>query len=134
MPATLAAPPNIAVANVAAPPAAAVAWPNPPMNAPANSGSSTPPADAVASQEQSAASDSTADDLPAGVPLAGKIPLPRHRPNVAAPANVVLAGGPLPGSATATSVPLPRARPASAPEPAPVSETPYPVYDPSQIH
>ena len=88
---------------------------------------------AVASQEQSAANDSTADDLPPGVPLKGKIPLPRHRPNIAVLTNVAFAGGP-PTGAMAANIPLPRARPASAPEPAPVSDTPYQPYDPSQFH
>jgi hypothetical protein len=91
---------------------------------------------AVASQEQTAANDSTADDLPPSVPLKGKIPLPRHRPNLAALTNVALAGGPLPGVATPTGIPLPRARPASASaaEPAaPVSDTPSQGYDPAQM-
>ena len=91
---------------------------------------------AVASQEQAAANDGAADDLPLGVPLRGKIPLPRHRPNLAALTNVALAGGPLPGVATPTGIPLPRARPASAstPEPAaPVSDTSYQGYDPAQM-
>ncbi len=45
-------------------------------------------------QEQTAANDSAADDLPAGVPLKGKIPLPPHRPKMAALTNVALAGEP----------------------------------------
>jgi len=69
LPLTTAAPTNVALANVAPPPAPAVAWPNPAINAPANSGSNTPSTNTVASQEQTATNDSTTDDLPPGVPL-----------------------------------------------------------------
>jgi hypothetical protein len=134
LPITTAAPTNVALANAAPPPAPAVAWPNPAINAPANSGPNTPSTNTVASQEQTAANDGTTDDLPSGVPLKGKIPLPRHRPNAAALTNVALANAAPPGVATPAGVPLPRARPASAPEPAPVSATSYPSYDPSNIH
>ena len=96
-----------------------------------------PTADAAPSQDQSAANDS-ADDLPAGTPLKGRIPLPTRRPHIAAltavasndvAANSVAAN--LAGGAMSSRIPLPRARPAAAPEP--VSE-PIPAYDPSQIH
>jgi len=130
LPATTAAPPNIAVANVAPTPA----WPNPAISPPANSNANTAPADTVASQEEQPAANDDSADLPPGVPLTGQIPLPRHRPAMAGLTNVALAGGPAPGMPMPATVPLPRARPASAPEPAPVSETPYPAYEPSQLH
>ena len=84
------------------------------------------------SQDQSAANDS-ADDVAAGTPLTGKIPLPTRRPHIAGLTNVaanMAADGAAPMS---SRIPLPRARPAAAPEPGPV-EPSYPVYDPSQIH
>jgi hypothetical protein len=135
---TIAAPTNVALANVAQPVAADS--PGPVASVPGNFAPDNQPAAAAALFEQTASNDSTTDDLPAGTPLAGKIPLPLRRPNAAAltlalphdaphgAAHVALAAGPMPAG-----IPLPRARPASAPEPAPV-EPSYPAYDPSQIH
>ena len=100
------------------------------------------PADPAFSQQQMAANDSNAEDLPAGTPLRGKVPLPTRRPHIAGlttvAANDVAATDVTQHSAGAavampTRIPLPRARPAAAPEAGPV-ETSYPVYDPSQIH
>lgn len=136
MPATVAAPPNVTPA-----PASTMAWPSPTAFDP-----SPRPADTVASAEQATVVD--ANDLPRGVPLKGRIPLPPHRPNMtaktapmtnvalvnsAASATALPAASPVPArGAVASSVPLPRARPAAAPEPAPV-EAP-PVYDPAALH
>jgi hypothetical protein len=84
-------------------------------------------------QDQSAAADS-ADDVAAGTPLRGRIPLPTRRPHIAG-LTAVAANMTADGAAPSMSarIPLPRARPSAAPEPGPVV-TPYPVYDPSQIH
>jgi hypothetical protein len=148
MAATVAAPPNVAPA-----PASTMAWPAPTAFDP-----SPQPASVVASAEQATMSD--ADDLPAGSPLKGRIPLPPHRPKITAKmanmTNVALASSAMPTSAMPTSamptsvmpargatparsvvasrVPLPRARPATAPEPAPVPVEAPPVYDPSALH
>jgi hypothetical protein len=141
-----AAPANVALASNAAGQAATPPAPNAmpgvmpnAMPMPANSVANNQPADAAPFQQQSAASDS-ADDVPAGTPLHGKIPLPTRRPHIAGltnvaanvAANVAVADGAVAMSPGMTSrVPLPRARPTAAPEP--VSE-PIPAYDPSQIH
>jgi hypothetical protein len=54
--------------------------------------------------------------LPPPDPIAGPVPMPRHRPSILALAD--------------TAIPLPRARPAIAPEPEkPVTDAPA-VYDP----
>jgi hypothetical protein len=141
-PSTIAAPPNPALANVAPQPApppasqpASAAWPSPIAAVPAG-GTSPQSGDAVAATEQVASNDASAGDLPPGQPLKGKIPLPPHRPKIAALTNVALAGMPMSSnvpSGLPSSVPLPRARPTSAPEATPV-ETSHEVYDPSQIH
>jgi hypothetical protein len=145
-PSTIAAPPNTALANVTpqpAPPPASAAWPNPVAAVPAG-GTSPQSGDAVASAGQIASNDAGADDLPPGQPLKGKIPLPPHRPKIAALTNVALAGANMSSNMSSntssslptglpSSVPLPRARPSSAPEATPV-ETSHEVYDPSQIH
>jgi hypothetical protein len=106
-----------------------MAWPSPTAFAP-----SSPP-DTVASAEQATADD--ADTLPRGRPLTGKIPLPPHRPKIAAQTapltNLALAAGAPASPALPSRVPLPRARPATAPEPEPV-EPSYQVYDPSTLH
>jgi hypothetical protein len=129
------APANIALASNAAGPTAAPPAPNA-MPMAANSSAVSQPADTAQSQEQSAANDS-AGDLPAATPLKGKIPLPTRRPHIAGlttvAANDVAANMTGGAAAMPSRIPLPRARPAAAPEPGPV-ETPYPVYDPSQIH
>jgi hypothetical protein len=147
-PATVAAPPGIAPASIApanvAPqpalqaaratiaPAAPSAPAMPAWPAPTAFNPSSPPTDTIASLEQ--ATVDNADNLPAGAPLHGKIPLPPHRPKVVASTNIKLASNAMPvAGLTPVSVPLPRARPASAPEPAPV-ETPYPAYDPAALH
>ena len=164
MPATVAAPPGIAPASIApasiapasiaaaneAQPAApapavapavaapasssapAMAWPSPTAFNP-----SSPPNDTVASAEQATVVDDAANP-PAGTALRGKIPLPPHRPKVAAKmatmADMTLATAAMPVAVpTPSRVPLPRARPATAPEPAPV-ETSYPAYDPAALH
>jgi hypothetical protein len=79
------------------------AWPNPANNV------ASVPAPATDGQAQPSSTDSAADDLPPPDPIAGWIPLPRHRPNVFA-------------MVATAAVPLPRARPAVAPEaPAPTA-------------
>jgi hypothetical protein len=73
----------------------------------------------VAAQDQFNSSDAGIRDLPAAKPIAGRIPLPRRRPNVDL---MLQASNTTPPGMTQTvaqnSVPLPRARPADAPEPA----------------
>jgi hypothetical protein len=70
-----------------------------------------------------AASDATDDALPPPDPITGRVPLPRHRPNILALADTDV-------------VPLPRARPGTAPEPAasPPADTPQSGYDPGIGH
>jgi hypothetical protein len=133
------APANVALANNAAgqaTPAAANAMPMP-----ATSSADNQPGSTALSQDQSAANDN-ADDLPAGTPLRGRIPLPTRRPHVAGlttvavndvAANDVAQHSAGVAAAMPSRIPLPRARPAAAPEAGPV-ETSYPIYDPSQIH
>lgn len=105
-----AAPPApAAVTAQAAPAPAPSVFPNPPFVAPPRS---TP-----------AAPDSTndADALPPPDPIAGPVPLPRHRPSVIALVD--------------TDIPLPRARPSDAPEPASTTpDTPPSGYDPGIGH
>jgi hypothetical protein len=150
MPATVAAPPGIAPVSAAAadaaqpaaqPPASAavttpaatpstLAWPSPTAFAPSS------PSSAVASAEPATADH--ADTLPLGTPLTGRIPLPPHRPKIAAQiatmTNLALAANAAPVSpALPSRVPLPRARPAAAPEPTPVAPS-YQVYDPGALH
>src|SRR5580700_10717221 len=103
-----AAPPAPAAVTVQAAPAPSV-FPNPPF----------------VTQPQPAASDSAnnaaTDDLPPPDPIAGPVPLPRHRPSVLALAD--------------TNIPLPRARPSDAPEPASsTTDAPSSGYDPGIGH
>lgn len=110
-------------------------WPNPAgtvASAGTTTGTATGPM--VAAQDQPSSGEAATDDLPAAKPIAGRIPLPRRRPNVVAmlQPDTAQTGMGQPnaaqtGSAQATltrtsmaqnSVPLPRARPADAPEPA----------------
>jgi hypothetical protein len=128
---------NAAVRNDsgAAPPAAdrSVAWPNPAgaaANAGTTTGTATSPMVAAASQPNS--SNAGSDDLPVVKPIAGRVPLPRRRPNVIAmvqpstsqPNATQTGAGQTMGQTTMgqtiaqNSVPLPRARPADAPVPA----------------
>jgi hypothetical protein len=102
-----------------------IAWPNP-------NGTATGPV--VAAPDQQNSNDASADALPVTKPIAGRIPLPRRRPNVVAmvqpnptPTGIGQSSAAPPGSAPSNltrtsmaqnSVPLPRARPADAPEPA----------------
>ena len=94
-----------------------IAWPNPNTTSPPDFGASrlalppAPPARAAA-----------AEVIPAGEPLSGPIPLPRHRPGILAMAGSV--AGPVTGTAAASAtgsiptgggVPLPRVRPTDAP-------------------
>jgi hypothetical protein len=106
------------------------AWPNPTgtvANAGTTTGTATGPM--VATQDQPNSGDTATDDLPAAKPIAGRIPLPRRRPNVVAmmQPNTAQTGMGQPNAAQTSltrtsmaqnSVPLPRARPADAPEPA----------------
>jgi hypothetical protein len=106
------------------------AWPNPTgtvVNAGTTTGTATGPM--VAAQDQPNPGDTATDDLPAAKPIAGRVPLPRRRPNVVAmvqPNTAQTAVGQPNGTQTnltrtsmaQNSVPLPRARPADAPEPA----------------
>jgi hypothetical protein len=80
-----------------------MAWPGSVMMPPVN-----------ATPDQATADD---DALPTVAPIAGHVPLPRHRPNVTA----MVQAGALPSTMAANNavpagVPLPRARPAAAPE------------------
>ena len=73
-------------------------------------------------QQPATAADTAADALPPSDPIAGQVPLPRHRPNVVA---ALVEGG----------VPVPRARPAITPEPAPGTDADTPAnYDPGMTH
>jgi len=113
--------------RVAAPAASAssFAWPNPPTASTANTGANTGAATGPTLAEQEPPTSSAAEELPAAAPLAGRIPLPRRRPNVF----VMAAMAP-------TGVPLPRARPADAPNAAAstISDAPYPGYEPGLQH
>jgi hypothetical protein len=126
--------PNVAAAAVAEQtPATAPTAAQPPMAdklavqsapepvAPA-SGAGPNTAPTLAAQPAPAAADAAAEPSPSSEPIAGPIPLPRHRPNVIALAE--------------TGVPLPRARPASAPEPTSgtMSDAPRSGYDPAMGH
>jgi hypothetical protein len=103
-----AAPPAPAAVTVQAAPAPSV-FPNPPFV--------TQPAPAASD----AANNSATDDLPPPDPIAGPVPLPRHRPSVLALAD--------------TNIPLPRARPSDAPEPASsTTDAPPSGYDPGIGH
>jgi hypothetical protein len=82
----------------------------------ANPIAAPPPAPTAAA----AASDDTTASLPAAEPLAGPIPLPRHRPSVFAFADA--------------GVPLPRARPGSSPEIAPAPSESASGYDAGMSH
>ena len=98
-----------------------IAWPNP--------NATNPPdfaAPRLAALAAPPARTATTDDLPAGEPVRGPIPLPRHRPSIFAMAGTMagaMAGtttgtiaGPSTGSiATRGPVPLPRMRPSDAP-------------------
>jgi len=132
---TLAAPPNFALPNVTPPQITATAPSNPAATTSNDPSLDAQPGSLGPPPAQMAASDATADDLPAGTPLKGRIPLPLHKPSIAPAAGtgtqVALAGGAVtpPGR-----IPLPRARPASAPDAGPAADLPYPAYDPSQIH
>ncbi|HKM88881.1 MAG TPA: hypothetical protein VJX48_09780 [Xanthobacteraceae bacterium] len=87
-----------------------------------DAGPHTAPTLAAQPQPAPAAADAAAEPLPSSEPIAGPIPLPRHRPNVFAMAE--------------TDVPLPRARPATAPEPTSdtMSDAPSSGYDPAMAH
>jgi hypothetical protein len=95
----------------------AITWPNP--------NATNPPdfaAPRLASPAPPPARPATTDDLPAGEPVRGPIPLPRHRPSIFAIAGNMAASmagtttGTIAGPvATGGPVPLPRARPGDAP-------------------
>ncbi|MGN6748389.1 MAG: hypothetical protein ACTHJS_07325 [Xanthobacteraceae bacterium] len=98
-----------------------IAWPNPnatnapDFGAPRLASPAAPPAPTAA-----------AEVVPAGEPLSGPVPLPRHRPGILAMAGTTTAS--ITGSiATGGPVPLPRARPGDAPAEAasPVIEQSY---------
>jgi hypothetical protein len=86
-----------------------IAWPNP---------NATNPPDFAASRLTSPAAPpartATTDDLPAGEPVRGPVPLPRHRPSIFAMAgsSAGTVAGP---TAAGGPVPLPRVRPSDAP-------------------
>ncbi len=107
-----AAPPAPAAVTVQAAPAPAPSvFPDPPSFAPSQQ---TPVA-------PNSANDTAADTLPPPDPIAGPVPLPRHRPSVLALAD--------------TNVPLPRARPGDAPEQQSVTpDAPASGYDPGIGH
>jgi len=90
-------------------------------------------APAAPAEEQPAATEQTADEMPAAEPIKGPIPLPRHRPHHLAMAEPAAAAAPPPSAATSEDgaqagahaaaapasaakprVPLPRARPEPA--------------------
>jgi hypothetical protein len=119
--------------QAAAPPAANhdFAWPSPttspPTIPPANMASTATPSGQ--DQATSTSSDGVSADLPTVAPLAGRVPLPRHRPNVIAMAEPTSPSAVSPPAALPMSaVPLPRARPATAPEatPSPAADAPAP--------
>ena len=69
--------------------------------------------------------DDTSDALPAVAPIAGRVPLPRRRPNVVAMMQPLTPAG----------VPLPRARPADVPATtAPEPTVDVPFYDRGAPH
>ncbi len=82
----------------------------PPMPAPARS--------AALTATQTPPASSAEDDLPAAGPISGRVPLPRHRPQLFAMAPTAT----LAQTATAGGIPVPRDRPVSAPDPAPVEQ------------
>jgi hypothetical protein len=93
-------------------------WPNPPTNPTANSSldTATTGGAIAAAQASSTSSDDTSDALPDVAPIAGRIPLPRQRPNLVAmmPTNMMQTNA-TQTNVTPTGVPLPRARPTDAP-------------------
>jgi hypothetical protein len=93
-----------------------------PVVAASDAGPHTAPTLAGQPQRAPAAADGAVQPFPSSEPIAGPIPLPRHRPNVFAMAE--------------TDVPLPRARPATAPEPTSgtMSDAPSFGYDPAMTH
>jgi hypothetical protein len=78
------------------------------------------PSNALAAQKTAAAaaSDATADALPAVAPLSGPVPLPRHRPHELGEVRMA-AMAPI----TPASVPMPRPRPDTAGPGAPATDT-----------
>lgn len=129
-----AAPSGTASVMASAAPAApaspsAMAWPNPNAGAPPDVGAPagraiSPAPDAVATNDSAPAAtqpqtsaEAAGDDLPAGKPIAGPVPLPRHRPMQFA----MVQGATMPGA-----IPLPRPRPADAPAAAPATPTDQP--------
>jgi len=115
-------PPSVATSDATVPPTAAdraIVWPNPQSNAPPDIGTESPAANGTATAPP--ASDAAAEDLPAVNPIAGPVPLPRHRPN-----DVAMLQTAAPGA-----VPLPRARPVEAPaDSSATSAAPLPRYEP----
>jgi len=106
-----------------------IAWPNPNATSPPDFGAAR-----LASPAPPPPRTATAEVLPAGEPLSGPVPLPRHRPSIFAMAATGAAtttgtiAGPSTGSiATGGPVPLPRVRPTDAPADAtnPVVEPAY---------
>jgi len=112
-------PKTLALASAKSPAHAAPA----PATAPVEPPSAVPgPPPEQQPQQPATAADTTADALPPSDPIAGQVPLPRHRPNVVA---ALVEGG----------VPVPRARPAITPEPAPSTDADTPAnYDPGMTH
>lgn len=108
----------------------AIAWPNPnaagappdigtPSGQAANPGAETVAANGptpATAQPQTAAA-AASGDLPAGAPIAGPVPLPRHRP---------LQFAMIQGAMAQTAIPLPRPRPADAPAATPTSPSDQP--------
>jgi hypothetical protein len=94
-----------------------IAWPNP--------NATNPPdfaAPRLASPAAPPARTAMTDDLPAGEPVRGPVPLPRHRPSIFAMAGAMSGAmaGTMAGTTTGTiagggPVPLPRVRPSDAP-------------------
>ena len=110
------------------------AWPNQPTNLASNSGANNATASGPALAAQQSSNDSSADDtsakdLPAVQPMAGRIPLPRRRPNEVAMTQIAGLSAVSP-----SAVPLPRARPVDAPEPAPVTGNDATFYDRDAAH
>jgi hypothetical protein len=99
-----------------------IAWPNPNATSAPDFG-----APRLASPAAPPARTAAAEVVPAGEPLSGPVPLPRHRPGIFAMAGTTTGSIASTGSiATGGPVPLPRVRPGDAP-----AEAASPVIEPA---
>jgi len=120
---------NTSGSTPAAPGKGGLAWPNPNADSPPSFGGSP---QTLATTTQTASTEAP----PAAAPVAGHIPLPRHRPNVVTAAATESIASTAPTGPVSTAplstgrVPLPRVRPADTPaDTSPVTTAPY-GYDP----